>query len=228
MAIFPSLNLELLVQVNDKTRLDARRTYVSSDEAPISLIEIESEAGAGFIDITSNQYYDYQYSSDGAKVVTLRVTTDGAPVTETATVSVVTEADDRLFSSDQDLVSHEPDILNWIRDGRNTFKDISRLSQSTILTYLDEHRVWKNDGTRLEKDDIFDIKEVQDWSKYQTLTFIFEGLSNDINDIFAEKSRRYREMLYKAQQRSVLRLDTDQDGNIDNSIDLRSYNLVRR
>ena len=58
MAIFPNAELEEVVQVDDKTRLDARKSFVSKDEADVTLIEVEPEAGSGFIDVTGSSFKD--------------------------------------------------------------------------------------------------------------------------------------------------------------------------
>ncbi len=85
MAIFPNLKLEDIVQINDKTRLDASKSF-TADEAAVTLVEIEPESAAGFIDITptvatnSKQYFlDWSYSGTSRTVtVSVRITTDGA------------------------------------------------------------------------------------------------------------------------------------------------------
>lgn len=234
--IFGNLKLENILQVNDKTRLDARGSYISKGEADISMVEIEPEAGFGFIEVTGivedNQsddwHLDWQYSVDGTKTVSVRITTDGAPQTFTKDIEVISEADDKLFSDDDELKQHEPDILNWTEEGRNSFKNVHRLSQDRILTYLDEQRIHDYNGDKLTKASIIDIQEVNDWSKFQTLVYIFEGISNSSEDIFHEKAIRYREQLMKARNRGILRLDRSGDGTVDTDKDMRSVRVVRR
>lgn len=227
--IFPVIKLEDIVQVGDQTRLDARKSYTTPDEASITLIEIEPDTALGFLDITSSQYLDYQYSTDGTKTISLRVTTDGSPETVTKTLEITTEADDKLFSSDEELTSHEPDILEYVRAGRNSFLNVHRTAQDRILTWLDEKRITDTNGDRLTKANIIDIEEVNDWSKFMVLRMIFEGLSNSIDDIFSAKSQRYRELEAIARNRSQLRLDKDGDGETDSvAYDTRSFRLVRK
>ncbi len=227
--IFPVLELEQVVQVDDRTRLDGLKAYTTPDEAAITLVEIEPDAGAGYIDVTSNRYLDWQYSTDGDKTVTLRITTDGAPQSISRTLSVLSVVDDRLFSSDAELLPYEPQILQWTREGRNSFLDVHRAAQDRILGWLDEHRIWDNQGNRLTKEDITDIQEVNDWSKFMTLRLIFEGLSNAIDDIFHEKAIRYGEMEVQARNRAALRLDRDNDGITDEiKQDMRSVGIYRR
>lgn len=229
MAIFGNLELEETVQVDDKTRLDAQKTFITPDEAAITLVEIEPEASAGFIDVTSNQYLDWQYSTDGSKTVTLRVTTDGSPESFTKTLTIITAVDDKLFSSDAELIPFEPNLLDYVKEGRNSFLDVHRVSQSLILDWLDRQKIWDVNGDRLTVDAIVDIQEVKVWSKFLTLRLIFEGLSNAIDDIFFEKAERYKDMEKVARERAALRLDLDGDGEEDTAkVNLRAAQLIRR
>lgn len=228
--LFPNIEIEKTVQTNDKTRLDARKTFVTPDEAAISLLEIEPESGSGFITVTSAKFLDWEYASTGDKTVTVRLTTDGSPVTKSKTITVVDEATDALFSSDAELVGHEPDILKYVRAGRSTFLDVHRAAQDRILGWLDEHKIWDTDGERLTKEAVVKVDEVNDWSKFLTLQLIFEGLSNDTDDIFSEKSKRYARLVEEARNRSVIRLDRNGDAaaDINEAVEMRSARLVRR
>lgn len=227
--IFPVLELESVVQVNDKTRLDARKTYVTAGEAAVTLTEIDPGDGSGFVDVTATQYLDYQYATEGDKTIQLRVTTDGAPELLTKTLSILSAADDKLFSTDAELLPYENDILSYVRSGRNSFLDVHRAAQDRIVTWLDEHRIWDTQGNRLTKDNIIDIEEVNDWSKFMTLRLIFEQLSNSVDDIFSVKSSKYKAMEVEARNRASLRLDRDNDGEQDVSkTENRSTFMVRR
>lgn len=233
MAIFPSVEVEGVVQVDDLTRISAVKSLATQDEAAITLVEIEPDTAVGFIDVTGTlaeeRTLDWAYATDGDKTVTVRVTTDGAPVSKTATISVITAADDLLLSSDTDLIGHEGDILSWIRDGRNSFIDKHRTARDLILAYLDQQKIWRTDGTRLTAVNLTDVQEFKEWAKFETLVLIFEGLSNAIDDIFAEKARRYSVLRGQARNRAALRLDRDTDGNTDlGHLDVRSGFLYRR
>ena len=109
--IFPNLILENIVQENDKTRLDATKSFISKDEAAVTLVEIEPYTGAGYIDVTGTSskdwYLDWSYPTDGNKTVTVRITTDGGPVSSSKTIWIIDSVDDNLFSYDQDLTAIE-------------------------------------------------------------------------------------------------------------------------
>jgi len=222
MAIFGKLRVEPTLQVNDLTRLSGIATTVSKDEAAITLVEIEPEAGNGFIDVSNagalnstNWFLDWAYTTDGTKTVSLRVTTDGAPSLFNATIEVLTKADDKLFSIDDDLVRHEPDILNWIVPGRNSYLDIHRRAQNLIIDYFRINGLRLQDGSKVSKNELLDISEVKEWSTFLTLKLIFEGRSNEIDDIFAQKASKYESMMIDARESVFRDYDFNADGNID-------------
>lgn len=230
--IFGKIENESIIQVNDKTRLSAIKTYISPDEADITKIEIQPESGADFIDVTENKYLDWSYGLDGEKTITLRVTTDYLPSEFSNNINVVSVADDNLFSGDSDLIEYEDDILSYVRDGRSSFLDKHRAAQMLILDDLDSAQIWKRDGSRFTASDIIDIQDFRRWSIFLTLKIIYESLSNAIDDVFSIKARKYSSMATEAKKRASLRLDVNQDGIISNneidSVDLTTGLLFRR
>jgi hypothetical protein len=226
--IFIQSQLEEKVQVDDKTRIDATKTFISPDEAAITLFEIEPEASAGFVDVTSDKYLDWSYSTAGDKTATIRVTTDGSPVTKEVTISVLSASDDKLFSNDKDIISHEVDIYRFLRPGRSTFLDFHRIAQKMILDDLDQRGLTDNQGNRLVKADIYDIEEVKEWSKYLALALIFKSVQSDVDDVYSIKSKGYMDMADRQKTRATLRLDLNADGNVDTRPDFMSSRMVRR
>jgi len=229
MAIFGKLQLEKTVQVDDKTRLDATKSF-DSDGNTFTLVEIEPISGNGFVDVTNNKYLDWSYSTDGTVTVSVRITTgSGGPDTFTKDIEVISEADDKLFSNDQDIMVYEPNILKWIKEGRNSFLDVHREAQIEIFKFLDNNGYHKIDGAPITKANISDIAEFADWSKFMVLKIIFEGLSNATDDIFHEKALRYKDREYTSRDRAIIRVDLDEDGNADvqENIDLRSITMNR-
>jgi hypothetical protein len=234
MAIFGNLDLENKIQVSDKTRLDGSASFISKDEASVTLVEIEPEAASGFIDVTGSSakdwFLDWEYSGASRTVtVSVRITTDGAPVTFTDTLDVITVADDTLFSSDGDLIAQEHDILNYVRDGRNSFLNVHRKAQTLIMDWLNDLGAVKRDGTKFDKDDVVDIEEVRKWSESIVLEMIFQDLSNAKDDVFGDKSRLYAGRAGEARNKSFIRLDTNDDGIIDLSegINIKTIDLSR-
>ncbi len=229
MAIFGTLNLENTVQINDKTRLDGTKSFISTGEAAITLVRIRPEASGSFVTVTSDQYLDWSYDTAGTKVVTLEITTDGSAVEFENTITIISVSDDNLFSSDSDLVQHEDDLMSYLPVGRNSWLNKHRAAQDIIMAWLDEHSIWDTSGDRLTTAAIVNTEEVQAWSKYLVLKLIMESLSNQVDDIFSEKARKYGELMDGSRSRAAIRLDRDGDGTIDDArVDLRSGTLVRR
>jgi len=228
--LFPVLKLESTVQVDDQTRLDGSKSYVSQDEAALTVIEIDPD-GSGYIDVTSTGYLDYQYATDGDKTVSLRVDNGTTPVVKTYTVSVLSVADDMLFSTDETLTAYEPDILLYVRAGRNSYKDIARRVQTLIVDWLDYNRYWKQGGQRYVKADLVDIQDFVEWSAFWTLQLIYQGLSDKVDDKWSAQATVYRTYAQEACARGTIRLDHNGDGEIDSANDLTdnvSKGLIRR
>ena len=213
--IFPNLQLEPIVQVNDRTRLDATKSFASTDEGAITSVLIQAASGGDFIDVTSDKYLDWQYGASGVQTVTARVSASGASADVTATISVVTAASDYLFSTDSDLKLHETDLLKWVPDGRNSFLNIHRRAQKLIIEQLRREGFVDINGDPYTKAAVIDIEEVKQWSTFWTLQLIFEGLSNAVDDIFADKASYYSSMREMWGKTALLRLDTDGDGSTD-------------
>jgi hypothetical protein len=217
MGIFGVIESDLVTQQNDKLRISAKKSYVSKDEAAITLVEIEPEAGEGFVDVTGNSsedwFLDWQYSTDGVgKVISLRITTDGVPVTYTKNIDVLSEADDGLFSKDEDIYLHETELQDFLPEGRASWKYVHRRVQTLILDWFDEQNFRDFNGDRLTKAAFTENDEVRKWSEAWALALIYEDLSNSVADKFAEKATKYRSMSIDARRRAVFRMDLDGDG----------------
>ena len=206
--IYPKLNTESILQENDKTRLDASASFANLGDV-IILIEIDPLGDGTFYDVTTDKYLDYAYSVSAVYNPVVRI--NGTDTT-IADIEVITATIDNLFSDDNDIRSHEDDILKWVREGRDSYLDKHRLAQSIILGELDKDGIWKDDGERYVSSDIVDIQEFKEWSKYLVLRLIYESLSNATDDIFHNKANRYRGEEVSAKKRSVLRLDSNGDG----------------
>lgn len=234
MAIFPKLIHDDVVAVEDSIRLDATQTFTSKDEGAISLVEIEPEAGDGFISVfdtkPKNWFLDWQYTGvSRTVVVSVRVTTDGGPVTSTFSLRVLTELDDYLFSTDNDLVSKEEDILKWLSAGRTSFKYKHRQVQTMVMEDFNERGVVDFDNEKLTTASIVDIEEVRQWAFNMVLSLIFNDNSNVVGDIFSVKADDYMSDALTHKHRAFFRLDLNNDGTIDKGerSPYRTVGLVR-
>lgn len=224
--IFPHIQLENIIQENDKTRIDVARSFANSETIDIYEISVDNEAT--YIDVTTDMVLDWAFDAFGVYPIFVKLTgsVSGA-ITFSKNLMVKTAEEDNLFSNDDELVQHEDDILNYVREGRSTFLDKHRLAQNMILNDLDKNQIWKDDGTRYIASDIVDTQEFSEWSKFMVLRIVMESLSNDIQDIFHEKAVRYRTMEVEAKKRACLRLDSNGDGEINEKVNLISGVLTR-
>lgn len=330
MSIFSILDFEPEIQVNDKTRLNAGKSFASKAVHEINTLTIKPELSESAVDIyaadPSNWFLDWSYantsidvgadnddlifSEGGADIVTTltagtytlsqyathlaaRMTVAGtqtytgsvsngkitvsasgafqfkassvsaqsffdlAVISASQTSSLVeygnkivtvvssngtntdtklfylkaySEAGDYLFCSDGDLIAHEPDIMSWVQNGRSSFKNVYRRAQKLIIAWLDEKGYCNAYGDKYSKRDILDIEEVRQWATFMSLRLIFQGLSNAIDDVFDRKSKLYEASEIAARGRVILRIDTNKDGEAEDTEGLSIYSgsLFRR
>lgn len=132
-------------------------------------------------------------------------------------IEVYTPEGDGLYSEDSDLVSLEPDIMKWVQSGRATYLDLHRKSQKLILDYLDRKGFRNEDGKKITKFMLVDNSDVRVWSYYQVLKLFFLGIQNDKDDVFKKKSDYYSKLEVDARERVEISLDSDEDGEPDES-----------
>lgn len=148
----------------------------------------------------------------------------------TVTQKVYSVNGDKLFSSDAELRIHEADILKYVPPGRNTFKDVHRRAQEKILAWLDKEGYVDVYGEKYTKAAIVDIDEVKEWSTYLALRLISEGISTGEEDVWSGKAKMYKGYEVEARNRAVLRIDIDQDGDVelDESVRISTGEIYRR
>lgn len=231
--IFINCIREELVQVDDKTRIDVTTSFVSGDG--ITDIEIEPEAGEGFISVynldQSKWLLDWQYSTDGVKVISVRATDGTNTITQTFSISVISEEDDNLYSNDSQVFSIESELKRYLPLGKSSYNYLHREAQSRILAYLDRKRIWNDDGDAYTKDQLNLTGELNKWSLYETIYIIYSDLFISVGDKFAEKMNQYKALRNIERDRAAIRIDKNNSGTIDaedHIQDLKSYRLIRR
>jgi len=225
--IFPIIECDEVVQLNDKFRISAFNSYKTPNEPVWDSVEIEPYAGAGFIDVTGdvskpnpNRFWflDFQYDTAGVKVVSLRITIGLSVVTVTKNVTAVTEATDNLFSTDQLLKEQQSDIFRLLPDGKASFKYKHRAAQNFILDWLWNNGFYKSVGNGAEpflKTDIVDIDFISDWSTYVTLRMLYEENQSQGGDIFRQKAGDFLNKEERAREKCLLKIDTNGNGTLE-------------
>lgn len=230
--IFINCHNESIVQVNDMTRIDVSRSFVST--APITDITIKPEASASAVSVfNANQdlwFLDWAYGTSGVKTITVEATDGVSTVSQNFSLVALSKADDNLYSSDSDIFAMETELKKYLPEGRNSYNYVHREAQSRILNYLDRKRIWNNDGTPLGKAQINKTGEIRLWSTYEALYMIYTDLFVSVGDKFAEKVNQYKELRAVERDRASIRIDRDSSGEIDPGEiqDLKSYRMLRR
>jgi hypothetical protein len=226
--LFPILRSDEKVQVGDKLRLDASRSFVSP-AATITKYEFDPTNGGTYIDAGTTNYMDWVYTSAGTKTAKLRITSGVATAIVTVDIVVVTSAADGLFSDDAALVEIEPTVMKYLPPERSSFKYVHRRVQKHILDTYAQRRIYKDDGSKIELADLTDVTEVSNWATLMALGYIFQGLSNAIDDVFDKKAKKYFMHAYAAEHQA-LRFDFNGDGTLDEyeNYDLMTTGLYRR
>lgn len=231
--IFLNCLTEEIVQVNDKTRIDISKSFVSGDS--ITEIEIQPEGTDSFISVFSEDqsdwFLDWSYSTSGTKTISVRATDSMSTITQTFSLDIISEEDDNLYSNDSQIFAIETELKNYIPEGRNSYKNLHREAQSRILNYLDRKRIWNDDGTQLTKMQINLSGEVQKWSLYETIFMIYTDLFISVGDKFADKINQYKMLRNNERDRASLRIDKDSSGSIDANSEiqeLKTYRMILR
>lgn len=216
--VFINVDLEKVVQVDDKTRIDCTKTFVAKGSPDIQTLTITPSALSSPIDVTGSSsrdwFLDWSYDSDGTQTITVQANDGVTTYTKIVSLPVVTAVDDRLFSSDDQLLEEEPEITKWIVEGRNSFLDVHRRAKELILSYFDTQGYRNLDGSKITDAEIIDISEVSEWSKYLALHLIFKGRSNTTDDIFSTKSKLYEGRMIEKRDRVFLAYDWNKDGSL--------------
>jgi hypothetical protein len=220
---FGQILTDKIVQVNDRLRIDASKSFSNSSDAVVS-VRIKPEATESFYDAflasdPSDKAYwflDWAYGSDGTKTIELEITYGSGPTVQVFTkdIEVIAEAQDMLFSEDMDLIGYQHDVMKYLPHERSSWKFVHRTSQKEILDYLDEKGIVNEDGSKITKDQITDKSEVRATSTFKTLRIIYESMSNAPDDFFMKRAWHWRKYEDAAILRCVERIDFNKDGDI--------------
>lgn len=211
--IFIKIQNEKLIQVDDKTRIDCTQSFVVDET--VTKLEIQPSETDIFYDVTETKYLDWIYETDGEKIITVRI---NDTLVKEAIIDVISKEDDALYTTDEDLLAVEPDILKWVRQGRSSFLDVHREAKARIVAYLRFKDI---------SNDVEAVQDIKDWSKFLVLQLIYESLSNAIDDIFAKKAEKYKAMVNECKTKVREKIDVDGDDVSDVSQSTSSVTIGR-
>lgn len=125
-----------------------------------------------------------------------------------------------VYSSDADLKTEVFEISDYLPNGENSFILSHAAARNEIIQKLRTDGRYKLDfSTGVAKDitafDLLDVSQVRVASTYLVLSKIYSNLSDETDDVYSQKSDRYKSMYNAAMQHFFLWLDTDDDGTLD-------------
>lgn len=230
MSIFIKSINEAVVQVKDKTRIDVSGIFTQG--VTITDVTIKPETSESAISVynadSSKWYLDWAYSTAGNKTITVTATDGVTPESETYNIEILSKDDDNLYSSDAELYQIESELKKYLPVGKNSYLYAHREAQQRILSYLDRKRIWNEDGSVLNKDQL-NLSDVKRWSIYETLLIIYEDLVVQVGDKFKDKVLKYTELRNIERDRGAVRIDLDSNGTIDSgeTLELKSFIMKR-
>jgi hypothetical protein len=197
-----------------------------------SLADFSAQSNGSIVTVTNSATgWAYPAEEGLGTGFTFAVTTEGqTQVTDSIWINVFSVLGDALWSSDEELMNHEPDIRKWVWPGRNSFKNIHRQVQKDILYYFDRIGAVDVFEEKFTKEDVIDVNELREWATYMALRKIFEGIKNATDDVFTQKRQTYESFELAARQRALVRFDVNNDGiaDSDEGFDNTSIRLYMR
>lgn len=227
--IFPSLIFDSLVQEADKFRFLASKSFVGSGEVldGIKIYPDFDNNPATFYDVfvvdSPNEWFlDYAYETAGSYTVRLELTTESlATKVKDYTITVISEADDNLQSTDAMLYAYESELIKYLPEGRNSWKYLHRKALEEIIDYLYRNGIYRVDPSttsnkplKIEKEHLIG-DQLTKWSTFETLILIFQDIKSSNIDFFNEKIADYTELRNDARKIAVINYDSNADGVVD-------------
>ncbi len=215
--IFGIIKSDDKVLTGDKLRIDVSESFLAPDLTFATVShEISTDGGTTWYNVTSKKTIDWIFMTAGSKTISLRLTTT-APSTQvfTKNVDVIDLTTANLFSLDSDIYRYETDIDKYLPKRWSSWNLIHLAARDWIVDWLDEKRIFKEDGSKYTAADLLDKQQVKQLSCYKVIELIYRSLSNVDGDIFSQKAEKYEELVNTKASRSQLKLDYD-GNDVDN------------
>lgn len=209
MSIFGIIKCDDKVFTGDKLFIDVSQSFLlpGLSFAPVSH-EISFDGGTTWIDVSSGKRIQWIFGSPGTKSIHLRIsTTEPASAVVSKDVTCLDLTAQGLFSKDSDLYGYETEIDQYLPKKWSSWNLVHLKAQEWIMDWLDEKRIFNEQGQKYQVADILDNEQVKQLSCFKALEFIYESNINTPNDLFTQKRDKYRELANEKASRSQLALD---------------------
>lgn len=234
--MFAIMSFDKIVQVNEKVRFDLTKSFAPKGASAISKVEID--VGDSYVDITgspvrsTNWIFDYVFATNGTKPIAVRLT-DALLAEQVFNFEIIVRlaSEEKLLSTDQDLIGLEQDIMKWLPDSRSSFNYLHRKALAEILDWLDQVRLYKKDNTKLTADDLQYSNDLQQLSANWAMSLLYFDLSNKTDDKFWEKHLSYKSKVESLKARGRIQADYNGNEQLDpeeTRQDFKSVGLIRR
>lgn len=223
-AVAPPLTVTFDIQTKNRIKLTPSNAAFSLvlNQDPASLFDFLQFKPAEGLIITEDPLLSLPVEFS-FKAIILTVASVSESAVLTRYLKVYTEASDKLFSFDSDLIKKERDIMEWTSESRASFMSEHRAAQRHILEWLTKNNILDGAGIPLTKWTLAVTEELRLWAMYRVLADLFFSFSNAAEDVFIKKSEGYRKEEVAARDRYGLTVDTNQDGKIDEVKDVSTW-----
>lgn len=218
--LFPKIDTDSLVQINDMFRICALGSFSTSDE-PITEVKIypdyTNEPTVTFTittDCPEDYFLDWAYETAGEYTARVELVSDTSTKTIDKTITAITEEVDNLQSDDSCIYAYESELKKYLPEGRNSWKYIHRKALEEILDYLYRNCKLNKDGSKITKDQLI-TKDIQKWATFEAILLIFQDIKTSNSEAFNEKLDHYMQKRGDARNRYIIELDSNRDGIID-------------
>ncbi len=138
-----------------------------------------------------------------------------------------------VFSDDRDIQEHEPRLVktSFIPSGQNSHILSHVAARDEIIQDIRKRELSKKNSSNVFAEDIFaldllDFKQLRMASKYKAMELIYNGLSDNPDDVYAVQSTKYKLDYEDAFKLFLLDLDLNDDGDLDSN-DRRTQSSTR-
>lgn len=132
-------------------------------------------------------------------------------------INILSEVDDIVFSSDDQLQIIDSNILSHLPCGRTSWLYKIRQATSDIVQMMTEFKLLENNSNcsclcdssgnyiGVSPSDLYNIDDVRQWANYYTLYLVHNELNDQVGDIHSVKADYYYKMASAAMDRSRVR-----------------------
>lgn len=234
MALFPKADLDNVVQILDMFRIDAKDSFFTSGEVltEVNIYPDFVNSPATFFNVFVEEesecwYLDWAYETAGDYTVRVELKTDTESKNIEYLITALTEQDDNLLAKDSDIFAYENELRFKKLEGKNSWKYAHRKAQEEIVQYLYKNGKFNRDGSPITKRQLLPESRLTKWATFEAMLIIFQDLKTSNSAAFNEKLVDYSEKRGEAREIYIIKIDTDNDGDIDED-DIEEQVLTNR